>query len=295
MSNTLKFILTGLVASLAVFLLVMEVPSLAVLLLLIPGLYIWLGFSLPQNLGYLIGSLFFVLTSLLVVHPFGMMIGLFGGLIPVAMTLVAKRDYLEDAFVKTVVMGYAGLLASQYYVLKMYEVDIYQVYLDGLRRLISQWQAGGVETTGIFNSLSNSYLSVVFIMATALAIFLFGVASMLRSMKLIDWQVQPFYTFKFKALNILQFAVVMISIYLLSSLDAPYQVVGQNGMQFIMILFAIQGLSVAYFFLKKRRINRIVSVFLLGMTLILPMMNTMISLLGFSDSLFDFRKLEVMK
>lgn len=295
MSRSLKLMLIGLLASLAVFWVVLQMPRFGTLLLLLPAIYIYLGFSLPTKLGYVIGSTFFAIVSILVNHPLAMMIGLFGGLIPVAMTLVARRDYLEDAVLKTVVIVYGGLLASQYYLLQVYRIDLYQVYLEGLRVMITQWNASGVSTTGIFNSLSDSYLSMVFILATAFSLGLFGLASFLRHLKLIDWQNQPFYFFKFKGLNFLQFGAIMLAIYLLSSAEAPYRIVGQNGMQFIMVLFAIQGLSVAYFYLKKRQINRVVSVFLLGLTLVLPMMNTFISLLGFSDSLFDFRKLEAMK
>lgn len=295
MSKTYKLILTALVASFAVFLLVMQVPRFGVLLLLIPGIYIWLGFSLPTQVAYVVGSLFFIATTLLVVHPLGMMIGLFGALIPIMMTLVAKHDYLEDIITKTVVMGYVGLLATQYYLLKIYKIDLYELYLGSLRTLITQWQTTGVDTTGTFNSLSNSYLSFLFILATALALGLYAIANFLRKLNLIRWQVQPFYTFKFKGLNWLQFGIVLVLFYLLRVLDPPYQVVGENGIQFVMVLFAIQGLSVASFYLKKRNVSRFVSLFILGFTLMMPLLNTMISLLGFSDSLFDFRKLEVMK
>lgn len=295
MSKSYKLILTALVASIAVFLLVMQVPRFGILLLIIPGIYIWLGFSIPTQVSYLVGSLFFIATTLLVVHPLGMMIGLFGALIPIMMTLVAKRDYLEDIITKTVVMGYAGLLATQYYLLKIYEIDLYKLYLGSLQTLIRQWQATGIDTTGTFNSLSNSYLSFLFILATGIALGLYAIANFLRKLNLISWQVQPFYTFKFRGLNWLQFGIVLLLFYLLRVLDPPYQVVGENGIQFLMILFAIQGLSVASFYLKKRNISGIVSIFILGFTLIMPLFNTMISLLGFSDSLFDFRKLEVMK
>ena len=295
MSKTYKLILTTLVASFAVFLLVMQVPRFGILLLLIPGIYIWLGFSLPTQVSYVVGSVFFIGTTLLVVHPLGMMIGLFGALIPIMMTLVAKRDYLEDIITKTVVMGYVGLLATQYYLLKIYQIDLYELYLGSLRTLITQWQATGIDTTGTFNSLSNSYLSFLFILATAMALGLYAIANFLRKLNLIRWQVQPFYTFKFRGLNWLQFGIVLLLFYLLRVLDPPYQVVGENGIQFVMVLFAIQGLSVASFYLKTRNVSRFVSMIILGFTLIMPLLNTMISLLGFSDSLFDFRKLEVMK
>ena len=93
MSKPLKLITFGLVISLAVFLLVLQLPQFGLLLLIIPGLYIWLGFSLPTNTGYIAGSIYFVLTTLLVAHPFGMMVGLFGGLIPLGHNGHCHRDH----------------------------------------------------------------------------------------------------------------------------------------------------------------------------------------------------------
>ncbi len=295
MSKPLKLITFGLVISLAVFLLVLQLPQFGLLLLIIPGLYIWLGFSLPTNTGYIAGSIYFVLTTLLVAHPFGMMVGLFGGLIPVAMTIVAKRDYLEDALVKTVIMAYVAFIASHYFFDRMHGIDLFEIYLESIRLVITQMQSTGSDTAGLFTTLSESYLSVLFMLATGYSLLAFIMAAILKRYKLIEWQVQPFYTFRFKGFSFLQFGLIMIGMAILSSLELPFRLVGQNGWRFMMTLFSIQGISVAYFFLKRKKVSTPVSWLVLLVSLAMPFVNSLISLLGFSDSLFDFRKLEALK
>lgn len=295
MSTALKQMGIGLIASLAIFLLVMQMPQFGVFLLLIPALYIWLGFTMEPNPAYAVGSVFLVLTTLLVDHPLGMMIGLFGGLIPIAMTIVAKRDYLEDALVKTVIMTYAGLMATHYFMQQMFSIDLFVIYRQALKLFIDQLKQTGADTSGLFNTMSDSYLSVLFIMATGFALSLFITAAILKHFKAIQWSVQPFYTFRFKGLSFIQFGLIMLAIMVLSSLELPFRLVGQNGWRFMMTLFSIQGISVAYFFLKRRKVSTFISWTLLVLTLAMPLVNSLISLLGFSDSLFDFRKLEALK
>lgn len=295
MSQTFKLILTGLGITLAVFLLSMQLPQFSLLVIIIPVIYLWLGFRLKANISYIAGSIFFVITTLLVAHPYGMMVGLFGGLIPTAMTIVAKRDYLEDALVKTVILCYAALLSSHYFLNEMHQIDLFVSYQAAIRLVIDQMQATGSDTSGLFNTLSESYLSVLFMLATAFAVVLFILAALLRHYKAIEWQVQPFYTFRFKGMNFFQFGLVMLAIFGLGSLELPYRLVGQNGWRFMMTLFSIQGISVAYFYLKRRKVAPPISWFLLTISLALPLVNSLISLIGFSDSLFDFRKLEALK
>lgn len=295
MPKPITQIATGLLITQAVFWLVMLLPQFVVFLLLIPAVYIWLGFHLPGKLAYLAGSAFFIITTLAMNHPAAMMIGLFGGLIPIAMTLVARRDYLEDALVKTVILAYGGLLASHYFFGEMYGIDFFVAYQAGLRLAIAQMATTGADISGLFTSLSESYLSVLFMLATGYAIGLFIIAAALKYFKLIDWAVQPFYTFRFKGLSFIQFGLIMLAIFFLSSLELPFRLVGQNGWRFMMTLFSIQGISVAYFYLKRRKVSSVLSWILLSFSLIMPLVNSLISLLGFSDSLFDFRKLEALK
>lgn len=295
MSQPIKLILTGLGVSLAVGLLIMQLPQFSMLVIIIPLIYLWLGFKLKPNVSYIAGSLFFVITTVLVSHPFGMLVGLFGGLIPTAMTIVAKRDYLEDGLVKTVVMTYAALLASHYFLDQVYGIDPFVSYQAAIRLVITQMQATGADTSGLFNTLSESYLSVLFMLATAFAMTLFIASALLKHYKAITWEVQPFYTFRFKGMNFIQFGLIMLAIFALGSLELPYRLVGQNGWRFMMTLFSIQGISVAYFYLKRRKVAAPISWFLLMASLALPLVNSLISLIGFSDSLFDFRKLEALK
>lgn len=295
MSKELKQSAIALLAAMMLFFMVVLFPPLSILLMLIPAIFIWLGFNLPVRYSYISGSLFFVFTTFVLYHPLGMMVGLFNGLIAVAMSIVAQRDLLEDAVAKTIVMVYAGILATHYYLEQFYQLSLFDLYQANIRTVLEQLRAAGNDVTGLFNSLTDSYLSVLFMLATGFGLALFILAALLKRYQWIQWETQPFSNFRFKALSLFQFLLIMVAIYGLSAMDPPYSLVGDNGWRIMMTLFSIQGASVVYYFLKKRNLSSLMSWIVIAVSVVMPLVNYLISLLGFSDSLFDFRKLEALK
>lgn len=291
-----KEVLLVFFTSTALFLISLMVPQLSLLMLIIPFLYIRLAFQEKTYIANATASLFFVVCSFALEHPIGMALGLFLGLLPSAVALFARQDhYLEDALAKSVVMSYGSLLATQYYFSAVSGIDLYEQYKTQVDASVRMLTAQGLDTKGLSELMYNNYLVFMFGAALAISLTYFLAIWLLKKWGRIQVGYQPLYTFRFRAFSLGQFLVLMLLTYGVSSLGTRYAMVSESTMRFMMILFALQGLSVIYFFLKKYRVHPVVGTILMLFTMLMPYMNSLVSLLGFTDSMFDFRKLEPTK
>lgn len=282
--------------SLTAFLVSIMVPALGFLLLIIPFLFLRMAFQAPHLITNLTASLFFVACSFLLDHPIGMALGLFLALIPSAVGLFARTDhYLEDALAKSVVLTYGGFLATQYYFSATAGIDLYAQYKAQVDVSVKLLTEQGLNTTGLNEVMYNNYLVFMFLAALCISVLYFLAIWMLRRLGRIRFGYQPLYTFRFRAFSLGQFVILLLLSYGVSGLGARYAMVSESTMRFMMILFALQGLSVMYFYLKKFKVNPIIGTLLLLFTMLMPYVNSLVSLLGFTDSMFDFRKLEPIK
>ncbi len=88
-------------------------------------------------------------------------------------------------------------------------------------------------------------------------------------------------------------AALLIAYMGLKSGGESWKIISINVQIIFFIIFAIQGLAVALFYMKRFYRSRIVQILLAAFVLFNPLLSQLLSFLGMIDSFVDFRKLRV--
>lgn len=132
----------------------------------------------------------------------------------------------------------------------------------------------------MFLSFINYYLSVLILRKTGIGIV----------------TIPRFSKFKLPNNFLLGIIIMFIAVYIFKSLNLPhYDTLFLNVAVFIYFMFVIQGLSVIDFYLVKAKLNLVLRSILIFVISIAAPIGTVISIIGITDTIFDFRRLKKYK
>lgn len=90
--------------------------------------------------------------------------------------------------------------------------------------------------------------------------------------------------------------IMFITVYIFKSMNLPhYDTLFLNVAVFIYFMFVIQGLSVIDFYLVKAKLNLVLRSILIFVISVAAPLGTIISIIGVTDTIFDFRRLKKNK
>src|SRR5699024_11095884 len=90
--------------------------------------------------------------------------------------------------------------------------------------------------------------------------------------------------------------LMFLIVHLLRNIEAiPYDMIYLNLIVLIISLLFIQGLSVLVFILLRFRLNTVLRIIIMGVTLFVSPVITLLIMVGIVDIIFDFRKLRRRK
>lgn len=197
----------------------------------------------------------------------------------ITITLLGKITGIS--FVNQIEEAFSQVLKSQIKLLKDMGLSSYEMY----------------ETT---DNLKNIYEYMILIIPSTIIMFSMFTAflnsvistSILRKMGYGIVSVPRFSYFKLPDDIILGTIVIYVGVFILRALKVTYhETILINVTLLISFFFFLEGLAVIIFYLNKSRLNKVIKGILIIFIIVTVPLSAIISIIGFLDIIFDFRRI----
>lgn len=179
-----------------------------------------------------------------------------------------------------------------------------RMYADLQLNLVEEMELTNIESFRMKELANDIYSTVIYILPAILIIMSVAVSYMnyylstviLRKMGVGIRDNPRFSRFSLPNNFIIGSLLMFLIIYLLRNFESfPYDMIYFNIIVLVISLLLIQGLSVLDFLLIRSKMNTVVRVILLGMTVLASPIISLFTFVGVLDIIFDFRKIRRRK
>ncbi|WP_459129409.1 DUF2232 domain-containing protein [Guggenheimella bovis] len=287
----------------AIVLLAVFVPGLSFAIFLIPVLFLTLGLRLTPMHAYIAAGFFLFVVALLFGNAQAITMGLLFALTPAAFTLYLKsNEHIEDTIMKSTIVSFAALIMSHVAIQEISGQSAAQMIAANLKRAVLNSEGAlkpmmgnlSISTEELIKIATSMLPTVLFSMALAWILVLFGVALLLRKFGMVKFYTQPLATFRFRKLTIGQL-LSFIFILFLGALISNNEVFLTNIISILYLVIGLEGMSVVYFFLRVKKMSPFVGGLIIIISVFIPFVQRIYGVVGLIDNVLDFRKLEHIK
>ncbi len=234
--------------------------------------------------------------------------------LPISLTIIYGLKYRRkpvEILLSSAVVFFISILLIFVYTQNAFGINIInkmeESFKDILNVQIDMFEEMGLTNYEILKTkdlLENGYKYFIWILPSVLIIFSMFLSfcnyyisvHILRKSGIGIVTIPRFSKFKLPNNFMAGIIIMLISAYILKRVDLPhYDTLFLNIAVFIYIMFVIQGLSVVDFYLVKAKMNLILRIILLGVINVAAPLSTIISIIGITDTIFDFRRLRKQK
>ena len=302
-TNRIALVESALIATLASFFVIgiAYIPILSILVLLLPAPFMILSTRHGTRytvlaliiVGVLIGSLTGILYTIFILIVWGPMAIVMGN-------LLKKR---HDPF-QVIALGTLASVISIFFVIQMVStiggvniIDEVSAMLRGVLdhqvEMLITFNIDAVRVNDVFNYFMILLPGIIIIQSMIGAFINYYVSvAALKRFDFKHYELPEFSLFKLPGNIVIGTFIIVILVFSTKYIDGiDYATLMANATIVFMILFFLQGLALANYYMKKVKIHKIIrSIILILLILISPVI-TLVAFLGLADSMFDIRRI----
>lgn len=265
------------------------------------GLFLWLALTVRSDIALISALLYTVIGIIMRITPFDTHYVLLSGIVPVLVgyTIIYDR-YIEAIVTKGSLVTMAMVLTAH--------LSEKMLFNDNIPELLNEVMLKSLESAGnilpdVAIDFTNNmemvfgYLYPYTLFSFSLFYFLglFIMAGIYKKLKIANFYIHPLGSMRYKTIPSLMLLGIILVLFLIRENSETMKVVIDNLLLICESLFALQGVSVVFYLLRKKGFTSGLS---LGITLpiiLVPLLQQIAGFVGIMDNFWDFRKMEKFK